>query len=231
MRPTALPRRAVRRLPSFALAAVAAVVLAPAVVGAQAFTDAAGDLRAAYTGPRTGDLDVTGGAVAFDGVNFLFRGTMAGPINPAADPNLAYVYGVNRGAGTARFAALGVPGVLFDAVVIVRPNGPDVVNLFTSPATPLSAGAVTITGNTFEALVPAALLPPTGFAFADYTFNLWPRFGLDGAQSDAQISDFGPNNSNVAVAAVVPEPATLLLAAPALAGLALLRRRARGARV
>lgn len=209
-----------RRRPLFPLYACAALALAPAAARAQAYTDPAGDLRAGYAGPTTADLDVVGGVVRFDGTSFTLRGTLAGPIDLAANPALAYVYGINRGAGVARFGDL-APGVLFDAVVVVRPNGPNAINVFSPTPTLVGTPAVTIFGNTFEAIVPSALLPSTGFAVRDYTFNLWPRVGA--GDNNAQISDFGPDNSSVA--AVVPEPATYALLAPALVALVAARRR------
>jgi hypothetical protein len=212
-----------------ALLAAATLVAAPRGSAAQVFTDPTGDFRAAYVAagnPTTPDLDVTGGAVYFNGSSFLFTGTLAGAVPAGAPANQAYIYGINRGAGAPRFAGIGLPGILFDAVVVVRPNGPDVFNVcFPVACNAALPAAATFSGNTFQVLVPAALLPSTGFALTDYTFNLWPRLiGQNGGNADLEIPDFAPNNSNVALA-TVPEPATLLLLAPALAGLAVVRRR------
>jgi hypothetical protein len=215
--------------------AAVALLAAPRASAAQAFTDPTGDFRAAYLGagnPASPALDVVSGAVFLtsDLSTFIMRGTMAGPILPPPDPDAAYVYGVNRGAGVARFAGIGAPGILFDAVVILRPSGPDIVNLCFPPdaacPTPITSagGSVSFTGNTFTALIPVSLLPSTGFTPANYTFNLWPRIRTTGP-AGTEISDFAPDNSNVGIAGVVPEPATLLLVAPALGAMALVRRR------
>ena len=67
-----------------------------------------------------------------------------------------------------------------------------------------------ICGQTISGFISGALLPSLGFAKTAYTWNLWPR---DGSQlGNPAISDFAPNNSNVAVS-VVPEPSTLALIA------------------
>jgi hypothetical protein len=211
------------------IVAAAALAVLPRAGAAQAFTDPIGDFRAPYVGagnPTTPDLDVAGGAVYFDGSSFIFRATLAGPVPGGAPADQAYIWGINRGAGAPRFAGIGHPGILFDAVVIARPNGPDVFNICFPVAcnAPLPAVA-TFSGNMFQVVVPAALLPSTGFALTDYTFNLWPRLvGRNGGNADLEIPDFAPDNSNVGLA-VVPEPATLLLLAPALGVLTAVRRR------
>ncbi len=57
------------------------------------------------------------GEVSFDGASFVFQSTSAGPIGTT--PGALFVWGVNRGAGTARFPDI-TPGVLFYAVVIAQ---------------------------------------------------------------------------------------------------------------
>ncbi|HET6971778.1 MAG TPA: PEPxxWA-CTERM sorting domain-containing protein, partial [Phenylobacterium sp.] len=84
--------------------------------------------------------------------------------------------------------------------------------------------AATVSGASFTLVVPRAFLPSTGFAPRDYGFNLWPRNGLNPADS-TQISDFAPQNALLSAA---PEPAAwaLMLAGFGLLGAALRRRRA-----
>jgi hypothetical protein len=104
-------------------------------------------------------------------------------------------------------------------VLVLRPDGTGNIG-----ATTLPAGAVTVSGNTLTGVVSGALLPSTGLAKANYTFNLWPR---DGAFSGtAAISDFAPNNANfTAVLTPVPEPARAVFMGLGLALVALHRRR------
>jgi len=104
-----------------------------------------------------------------------------------------YVWGVDRGVGTARFGDIAT-GVHFDAVVVARPDGTGSVRDFTTNvATPLPVGSVVISGNSLTVRVPAAMLPPQGFSLARYTVAFWPRSGL---ASNEQIADFSPDNGN-----------------------------------
>ncbi len=150
---------------------------------------------------------------------FTIIGTMAGDVG--STPGGFYVWGVNRGAGTAGFAANGLPGILFDRVVILRPDGTGTV----AGVGPLPAGSVIIDDDTITATFAASFLLSTGFGKGQYTWNLWPRDGIAGT-GFAQISDFAPDTTNF-VTAVVSEPTSLMLAlaAAALCG-ATARRRA-----
>ncbi len=216
--------RAPRALATCGLA-FAALVAAVPTAGAQTghFTDPAGDLLSTYTaGPHNADLDVLSGAFQFNGSQFLFSGTLAGPIG--FTPGTLYVWGINRGQGTARFspALPNTNNILFDAVVIFNPGGTSSVrDLLNNTGTNLGPSDVSFVGNTFFVRAGSGLLPSTGFAFTAYTANLWPRLG---AGNNNQIADFAPDNSNVVVG-TVPEPTTFALLAPGLGGLLLTRRR------
>ena len=74
-----------------------------------------------YGDPPTGLLgqwvffyDILSTFATFDGTSFRIGGTMNGSIG-STNPSL-YVMGINRGAGTAAFAAVGLTNVLFDTV-------------------------------------------------------------------------------------------------------------------
>jgi hypothetical protein len=210
-----------KRLRLMALVASAAVVLLSADARADTITDPVGDFLSTLNpaAPHAGDLDVVSSTVTLMGSALLFSATLNAPINTT--PEAFYVWGVDRGAGasTANFSSLGLPGIVFDAVLVVQNEGTGVVNDLTGaqPPAPLSAGRVTSAGNTIEALVPLSVLPSLGFAPGEYGWNLWPRWG--GIPfNDAQISDFAPDDKNAQVNAV-PEPATLLLLAGGLAAL------------
>ncbi len=166
--------------------------------------------------------------VGFNGTNFVLSAFLAGsPLTNGA----TYVWGANRGAGTARFAANdpGLGGVLFDSVIALTYDSTantwgGVVNLLNGVVTPLAPGSVLVESTNITVLLPGNLLPSTGFAPGQYGFNLWPRGA--GIAGFAGISDFAPNNATIAPAAV-PEPAAwgMMILGFGITGFAARRRR------
>lgn len=211
------------RLPLPAATLSLAAALALPAHAFDGITDRVGDFLATFAGSAAStDLDVTAATVFYDAAvdKFLLTSTQAGAVG--STPGGFYVWGVNRGAGTAGFVANGITGVRFDRVVILRPNGTGTV----AGVGDLPAGSVTVAGNKIGAIVPGSMLVSTGFAKLDYTFNLWPRDGAFGGF--AAISDFAPDNANfTATPGVVPEPGTWALFGAGLAALGWMARRRR----
>src|SRR4029450_1217616 len=129
--------------------------------------------------------------------------------------------GINPGYGNLNFADIGLPNVLFDAVLTLNPNG---TGTYRGSAAP--AGSVVASDNTLTATLPVSFLgPPPQPANAigpllpveDWTYNLWPRSSIrtDGTAlgfGNAQIADFAPDTQDFA-ATVVPEPPSAVLLA------------------
>jgi hypothetical protein len=170
-------------------------------------TDPVGDFQPTYGFPQVADLDIVRAQVNFTGSDFLFSGTMNGPIGTT--PEAFYVWGVDRGVGaqTASFAQLGLPHITFDLVVVAYPSGPAlVVDLDAAITTPLPPDSMSIDGNTIAVRVPSSLLPGKGLDPEDYTWNLWPRWDDGMGLSDPQISDFAPNDRMAKVCFVPSDP-------------------------
>lgn len=205
-----------RAVSSVSLTAALVLTVCPMVTHAQT-SDPANDFLATYVGPQNADVDVLSAQVTFTGTSFVLSATMNGNILNNGVPNTpgaTYVWGFDRGQGTARFAAI-APGVLFDSVVVLRPDTTVTVNRIVGgpPATNFGVGTAIINGATISATIAASELPllSPGFASQEqFTWNLWPRVG---AGNNNQISDFAPNNSNVPVTSVAPEAGSLALLA------------------
>jgi hypothetical protein len=189
-------------------------------LSAALITDPAGDFLPSFSGPQNGDLDVLSAQVFFTGSSFVFTSTQNGLVGTT--PTGLYVWGIDRGAGTAGFPTL-APGVTFDSLFIINPSGAstvrDNVNNVVTPITNITVSGATVTGT-----VPLSALPSLGLlAPTDYRVNLWPRSGAGG---NNVISDFAPDNSVAAVTSATPEPGTIsLVGTVGVLGLAMLRRK------
>lgn len=209
------------RIAGLALAALA-LPLSPV---AAATADPADDFLPSYVGPQAGDLDVLSIDAVIIGSNIQLSATLAA--NVGTTVGVSYVWGIDRGQGTARFGSLAT-GVLFDSVLLLRADGTgrftDLLNGANSFNIGADSGYISISDSSIVGTLPLALIPSTGFASANYRYNFWPRSPGSGSTF---ISDFAPDNSTLK-AGVVPEPAAwaLMIAGFGLVGGALRQRRA-----
>src|SRR3982751_2317043 len=172
---------------------------------AGSITDPANDFIPTFAGTHDPSLDVLSFSTTFDGTTFHIAATENGDI--ASFPTGRFVIGFNRGAATSNFAAIGLPNIVFDAVITLNSNGvAGGRDLVTNTAITLPAGSATILGSTFQIDVPAALLP------SEYGVNLWPR-DTSVPAGNTQIADFAPDATDLIVGAAVavPEPSSLAL--------------------
>jgi uncharacterized protein YhjY with autotransporter beta-barrel domain len=161
--------------------------------------DPQGDFIPSYNGPKSGDMDVLFVQGFYDGVNIRLNATVNGA--PGATPGGSYIWGLQRGQGTARFGPV-APGVLFDSVVSITPGGvTSVRDLVSGAAVNLPASATVINGNKISVTFNASLLPSLGLTTPRYLINLWPR-------NAGGISDFAPDNSDAPLTLAFPVPAS-----------------------
>jgi hypothetical protein len=221
------------RIPILAAALTMATLVATPL-GATTFADPSGDFLATYTGPANADLDILSGSAVFTSKDLLLSSTMSGPIGTT--PGSTFLWGVDRGSGTDRLItsgppAVGTPDMLLDAIVRLEASGVGRVVLFPTVGLPvttlLDPSLITISGDTISGRIPRALLPTTGFDFADYTYVHWSRSALGSQQF---IADLAPDAASFK-GAYAPEPATwgLMIFGLGLAGAVLRRRTAASA--
>jgi hypothetical protein len=173
-------------------------VTPPASAGFR-FTEAAGTFYKDYTGPQRPAISAIGADGAFSAAaqTITVLAKMAGPVF-SGGPNY-YVWGWDRGTASTKAAPFpDEPAVKFDAVLVVTAdpaNGTTLtgsINLLNGAAAqPVSP--VLVTADTIQVTFPASMLPSTGAAPGQYTWNLWPRSGLGGTPA-AQIASFIPDN-------------------------------------
>ena len=176
-------------------------------------SDPTGDYLPSYTGPANGDLDLVSANVGFDGVSFSLGFTAAGDIGTT--PNSLFVWAVNRGSGIARPAAAppAAASLLWDAVVVMFPDGTLRVVTFPAAGPPSITnllGGATVAGDSISGSFLASLLPSTGFAFEDYTFSAWSRVRVNAATdgSNSEVADLLAGSGSIQA---VPEPASWLM--------------------
>src|SRR5437868_3712671 len=104
---------------TFATALFAALICAPA--HGTVITDASNDFLSTFAGTHSGDLDVLSTFATFDGSTFHIGANLNG--NVGTLPSALYVFGFNRGAGSNNFSSLGLPGIVFDAVITMTAAG------------------------------------------------------------------------------------------------------------
>ena len=211
-------------MPKMVRAFAAALLLAfcTGSILAGSVVDPAGDFLPTFTGPRNGDLDVLTAAVTLDGSEFDFTATLNGDVDTT--PGVVYVFGVNRGMGTLKFANIGNPGVIFDSTFVINPAGASTVKDLISQTT-TTVTDISLSGASISGVVPLSDLPSEGFSSSAYQYNLWPTF-VPGNIANSGIADFAPDNSTAAVSST-PEPGTpsLISVAAVLIALATFRRR------
>lgn len=171
--------------------------------------DPVGDILPSYTGGVLPGMDVVAHEVVLleEQDRVVFYGKMAGSVADTQSVGALYLFGVDRGSGTARF--LSTPGpvigphVVWDSIVRVNPNGTGLFNNVTAGViTPLSRSDITINGDEFTASVPLSVMtlsatrPPE-----EWTYNLWPRNGIG---NNAQVSDLAPDDGNSPFQVIAP---------------------------
>jgi hypothetical protein len=144
------------------LPADTALQAGPVLDPANDFRQVDPNVASSYAGPRDPGLDVLSANVILDlSRNTLtFTSTMAGPISglisPSTGANLgSFSWGINHGYGNNNFAEIGLPNVLFDAVLTLNPDGTGSYRGAQAPA-----GAVTASGDTLTAVLPISFLAP-----------------------------------------------------------------------
>ena len=197
----------------FCMVISALALLAYGTAASATVVDPTDDYLSTYTGPQNGDVDILSGDVAFDGTSYFLTSTLNGSIGTTAGS--IFVWGVNRGSGAPRLT-FGTPsvgaGVLFDAVIVMFPDGTlrvVTIPLAGAPTINVIAGGTGVADDTLSATVPLALLGSMGFAPEDYSFSFWSRTRVNPAHdgTNAEIADFLPSSM---LARTVPEPATWL---------------------
>jgi hypothetical protein len=176
-----------------------------------AISDPVGDFLPTYTGVQAPGLDVVAHEVVLieEQGRMIFYGKMAGSIAETQAVGGVYLIGVDRGQGTPRFLStpnsppeIG-PNVVWDSLVIIRPNGTGMFrDAVLGVVTPLDPSGITINGDEFTVSVPLSQMQPNSTRPpAEWTYNLWPRNGIG---NNVQVSDLAPDDGNSPVQTIAP---------------------------
>src|SRR3954452_1763225 len=144
-----------RTLTAGMLLAVGLLLAGPAgFARADEIPDPAGDILPTYTGVVLPGMDVRAHRVAFEGDRVVFYGRMAGPIAPTQAIGALYLFGLDRGTGTARFLGPASPPiigphVLWDSVLRINPDGTGLFDNGPAGITPLDPADIHIDGDEF----------------------------------------------------------------------------------
>jgi hypothetical protein len=259
-----------RRLAGFAASTTFACVMALGATAAHATTVTGGSgLLSTFTtdltkpgagdpnNPGSPDLVGVSASATYDSKNIHLSATMAGAIGLTASKSSEgdqgiYIWGVNRGAGTAFLndpkdplsdstTPIGGPDIKFDSFIVLtdlvnghgdgfvanlEADGPHFIGL--------DATNISFSGNTIDLVMSLSNLPTHGFDISQYGFNIWPRYSEPGAPgapppglgNNQFVASFLPGDHNFNASAV-PEPAgwALMISGFGLVGTALRRRR------
>jgi hypothetical protein len=163
-------------------------------------------------GPRYDHLSLlaAGAVLQQRGTVFQFGAILLGPYDENATSQL--VFGVDRGTGAALgpiFASR--PGITPDATVTltIGPYGANptgvVTDLATGAQTAIDPAAIRIVGSTVRVAVPAAALPSTGIAPAQYRYAAWTKAGA-GEGGIETVGSFSPESAMARVGVQGPVP-------------------------
>jgi hypothetical protein len=217
-----------------ATASLACAMALSSPAGAASITDDANDFLKTFGGAHNADLDVLSASATFSDSTFHLSATLAGDVR-ATTPGALYVWGIDRGHGTAVLNQGANPvgaGVTFDSVVIFLPNGAAILSQIGPDGLfgPVTMLAPTISEKTLTVDVSLdALLTLPGTDpdsdVEDFRFNFWPRTGGN-VKDGTEVSDFAPGGDDgVGSTFNVPEPGALALMVSGVGLAGMMRRR------
>ena len=109
------------RLIGLAAISLIPIFLITHAAAAGSITDPTNDFIPSFTGTPAPSLDVLSFSTTFNGSTFHIAATENGDI--ASFPTGRFVIGFNRGAANNNFASIGLPNIVFDAVITLTSTG------------------------------------------------------------------------------------------------------------